>query len=162
LVELLIVIAIIAVLAGLTLSAVFRVLGSGPKAEAQYDIRQLGVAIGAFQTEFGVDYIPSYFVLREDGQYNTSNPAHQPTIKYFQKLFGKRFNYAAKRDWNNDSTITQGDIVLEGHHCLVFFLGGIPAPAGDGCYGFSTDNANPDSIATVGTGAKRRGPFFEF
>jgi prepilin-type N-terminal cleavage/methylation domain-containing protein len=53
LVELLIVIAIIAILAGLAFPAVQGALQSGKKAQARNDVHQLAAAIKAFQLEYG-------------------------------------------------------------------------------------------------------------
>lgn len=53
LIELLIVIAIIAILAGLAFPAVQGALGSGKKAQARNDVAQLTAAIKAFQLEYG-------------------------------------------------------------------------------------------------------------
>jgi prepilin-type N-terminal cleavage/methylation domain-containing protein len=53
LIELLIVIAIIAILAGLAFPAVQGALGSGKKAQARNDIAQLAAAVKSFQLEYG-------------------------------------------------------------------------------------------------------------
>lgn len=53
LIELLIVIAIIAILAGLAFPAVQGALNSGKKAQARNDVQQLAAAIKAFQLEYG-------------------------------------------------------------------------------------------------------------
>lgn len=53
LIELLIVIAIIAILAGLAFPAVQGALESGKKAQARNDVHQLAAAIKAFQLEYG-------------------------------------------------------------------------------------------------------------
>lgn len=53
LIELLIVISIIAILAGLAFPAVQGALGQGKKAQARNDVNQLAAAIKAFQLEYG-------------------------------------------------------------------------------------------------------------
>jgi prepilin-type N-terminal cleavage/methylation domain-containing protein len=161
-IELLVVIAIIAVLVGLTAAAVQKVRVRGPEVQARSEIAQLETALGSFRTEFGLDVVPSRLVLREDGRYLSSGPRaadYVKTVGLLQKLFGRNFNVNGRVDWNNDGVIERGDLVLEGHHCLVFFLGGIPtAPGGtDGCTGFSTNKAAP-----AAAGGARFGPYFEF
>src|SRR5262249_23305856 len=81
-----------------------------------------------------------------------------------KKMFGRRFNpLTTKVNWNglDAAGTTNRDWVLEGQHCLVFFLGGIPLqdPATNvwSATGFSTNNQAPAT-----PGSPRRGPFFEF
>ncbi len=52
---------------------------------------------------------------------------------------------------------------LEGHECLVFFLGGIPSTSGEGMSGFAKNPANPfiNDHPTYGT-SNRTTPLFEF
>jgi hypothetical protein len=61
-------------------------------------------------------------------------------------------------DWNNNGAV-DNPVDLEGHQCLVFFLGGIPAGTFNGqvnsTMGFSTNPANP-----AATGGERIGPFY--
>jgi prepilin-type N-terminal cleavage/methylation domain-containing protein len=164
LIELLVVMAIIAVLVSLTAAAVLKFLAKGPEIQNRTDIGQLDTALASARTEFGLtgDF-PSFLVLREDGIYDTvNNPAHRQTVKLLKKMFGNRFDVRRPRDWNADTQITQGDIVLEGHHCLVFFLGGIPTPPGttEGCTGFNSDNTQPEAASP--SGVPRRGPWFNF
>jgi len=47
---------------------------------------------------------------------------------------------------------------MQGHQCLVFFLGGLQQ--GGACYGFSSNPTNPMQAPTAGE--VRRGPFFDF
>lgn len=160
--ELLVVIAIIAVLVSLTTAAVYKAMSRGDHVLARTEIAQLETALAACRADFGVDVLPSLLVLREDGLYQANGPlrAQYPkTVALLQKLFGRNFNVAGAYDWNGNGKIDSGELVLEGQHCLVFFLGGIPtAPGGsDGCTGFSTNKANPATL-----GGTRLGPYFEF
>jgi prepilin-type N-terminal cleavage/methylation domain-containing protein len=162
LIELLVVIAIIAILTSLTAAAVMKVWGAGPEVQTRTEIGQLETALVACRADFGLDAAPSRLVLREDGKYNANGPnkADYPrTIAVLQKMFGRNFNVYGRYDWNGNGTIEPGEFVLEGQHCLVFFLGGIPtAPGGsDGCTGFNTDKTRPAS-----PGGTRFGPYFEF
>jgi prepilin-type N-terminal cleavage/methylation domain-containing protein len=167
LVELLVVIAIIAILVSLTTAGVMKLLYKGPKIKTQSEVSQFDIAIQAFENEFGVDYVPSYLVLREDNRYNLADPAEAKTVAYLQRIFGKNLNLTPGPpfpapptiDWNGNGK-NDGRLVLEGHHCLVFFLGGIPSPPGspNGVLGFSTSPLNPAQPSLPGQ--TRRGPFY--
>jgi prepilin-type N-terminal cleavage/methylation domain-containing protein len=153
LVELLAVIAIIAVLIGLTTAAVQKVRHRTLEVRARHDISQLSLAIEAAKTKYQVDYIPSYIVLREDGMYGSNKiPAiaalEVQSFAILKKIWPRLATPAtanfAGHDWNGDGTITAGDTgawVLEGDQCLVFFLGGIQR--GGVCTGFSVDKQYP-------------------
>jgi prepilin-type N-terminal cleavage/methylation domain-containing protein len=179
LIELLVVITIIAVLVALTAAAVMRVLILGPTVTARTDITQLDNGVAAFQSKYGVNYIPSRIILRKfysdylnpaTGAFNSQ--LDQDSVNYLTTVFhkgGQRFS----QKWQ-DGTSGKGGInwhsnwsgvvkapgpgeLLEGDQCLVFFLGGIPATAPNGCLGFSTDDANPDVITPGNTVS-----FYEF
>src|SRR6266436_5816867 len=66
LIELLIVIAIIAVLVGLLSAAVMKALAKGNQTRNLDEIHQMANAIAAFKEKYKVDYIPSRFILREN------------------------------------------------------------------------------------------------
>jgi len=177
LIELMIVVAIIAILIGLLLSAVMRVMGTSKVVETKSDIGQMESAIGTAKTELNVNFLPSLIILREDNQYWV-NPAasplipkqrYQQTVADLKRIFGRRINLnpnSAIIDWNGDGTPGNGDAngewVLEGHECLVFWLGGIPSAPGNtpGCLGFSRDPTNPAKGVT--SNDPRYGPYFEF
>ena len=168
LVELLVVIAIIAILVSLTTAGVMKLLSKGPKIKTQSEISQFDIAIQAFESEFGVDYIASLLVLREDNMYNPANPAEAKSVAYLQRIFGKNLDLRPSPpgpgiDWNGDGVVLpsgNSPIILEGHHCLVFFLGGIPGPptGPNGVLGFSTNPLNP--ALPSAPGQTRRGPFY--
>jgi len=164
LIELLVVIAIIAVLMGLTLAAVMKTFIKGPEALTRSEISALTTAVGSFKGQYGVTYMPSQVVLRENSlsttasvsPYNMSNQLEKDSITFLQQMFGKRLSFPI--DWNGDGAISTTPVTLTGDQCLVFFLGGIPntgTPAG--CLGFSTSPTNP--ATSVGN---RISPFFEF
>jgi len=167
LVELLIVIAIIAILVGLVATAVMRALSKGPETQARTEIGQMETALQACMTEFNLDYLPSSLILREDNAYYDAAgnplPGYQPTVTFLTKMFGKRVNLKPPMtiDWNGDTSISNQDIVMEGQHCLVFFLGGIPVPAtpsGASGSGFAADPVNPANAAAP----TRKGPYYQF
>jgi general secretion pathway protein G len=184
LVEVLVVVAIIAVLVSLTAAAVFKIYGEGDKLVARKDISDLGIAIEAFKLKMNVDYIPSRFRLREDLYgYQTGILAgdylDQESWTYLKKLFPKIQTPSAAYpnpgsvwiDWNLTGGAPDAPIDLEGHQCLVFFLGGVPRFNPNGATGFSTNPAYPAAAAFVsptgvaGTSVmtdERIGPFFQF
>lgn len=163
--ELLVVILIIAVLVSLTAAGVLKIMGQGPQLKTSSEIRQFEVAFQQFFQEYDkVNYVPSYLVLREDNNYDLKNPAEVNSLNFLKRMFGKSLNTNASPgqlviDWNGNGQF-DGRLVLEGQHCLTFFLGGIPAPSppnsANSCLGFST---NPQNPAT--SGGTRRGPFYQ-
>ncbi len=165
--ELLVVILIIALLVSLTAAGVLKIMGQGPQLRTTNDITQLALGIQQFQNETGVNYIPSYFLLREDNEWNLSNPAEANCVNYLRRVFGKNINLTPVSkggtgiDWNANGTIDSsklGPTVLEGEHCLVFFLGGIQSSSSgvNAVLGFSTNPQNPALV-----GGTRRGPFYQ-
>jgi len=184
--ELLIVMAIIAILMGLLINGVMKYLGLGPEMLARSDINGLNQAISSFNTEFGTTYIPSKIRLREEGGYNTADPLDRASVAFLTKMFGRRWDSNGKYDWNNDGTTKDPTIpanpavwILTGDQCLVFFLGGIPSRASGGvdvCLGFAKNPADPVDVyqatdtpaplaSLLGTPrnpTNRVGPFFPF
>jgi prepilin-type N-terminal cleavage/methylation domain-containing protein len=163
LVELLTVIAIIAVLIGLLLPAVNKVLDNATKAQTTSEIGQLSVALNAAKTDLmgNTTYtLPAQLLLREDNNYNMANPVEAATYYALRQAFGK-FAIAKGNniDWNGDGAI-DGPWLLYGDSALVFWLGGIPTPVATsppGCLGFSNNTTNPAM-----PGGTRRGPYYEF
>ena len=192
LVELLVVLAIIAILVALTTAGVLAIMKKGPATVATHEIGQLDTAIQNFKTAYKVDYIPSRLFLAEGlGEYTgrPNDPLAQESLAYLVRVWpqltapgGPWSQPPSSRlpgvpqfiDWNGNGKLDSG-VVLEGDQCLVFFLGGIPiqgTPAG--CAGFSTDPRDPSKVVNIPTGlpapnniypaqtANRKGPFFEF
>jgi prepilin-type N-terminal cleavage/methylation domain-containing protein len=171
LVELLVVIAIIAVLAALLLSGVMRFISQGDVVTARSEITNLEGAMAQFKQEFGVDHIPSDFVLHED-QYDTSQLDQRKAVGYLTTLFGKNLfkqpmgtpaNIVyVNVDWNSDGDRTDR-VRLTGEQCLVFFLGGIQRNSGSGfdCLGFGKTPTDP-SLNITNPATARVGPFFQF
>jgi prepilin-type N-terminal cleavage/methylation domain-containing protein len=167
LVELLIVVAIIAVLVSLIAAAIFRIYGKGDELVARNDISNLAAAVEAYKQKMGVDWLPSRFRLREDlyGYIVGIGNGDQLDVEswaYLKKLFPKiptpsaaypNAGYVAL-DWNANGTV-DGSVDLEGHQCIVFFLGGIPSYKPNDVTGFSTNPSNPAM-----TGGERTGPFY--
>jgi prepilin-type N-terminal cleavage/methylation domain-containing protein len=177
LIELLVVIAIIAVLFSLTAVAVMRVLGKGPEVMNRSDISQLATSLGEFNSKFGA-YPPSRMLLRPNASAYNTIPANTTQaeidrarleadskaflLKMFPRLMDGPWGAAnGGIDWNGDGTVNAaGDtIALEGHQCLVFFLGGQQTTAGGvpGCLGFADNPINP-----MAQGGTRIGPLYDF
>jgi general secretion pathway protein G len=163
LVELLVVIAIIGILAGIITPILIGLMKTGPRVNTTHELGQFDNAIQAFMSTYNVKYIPSQFVLCERaGDYNSS-PLDQDSKAYLLSLWPQLLNgpwgQGGFIDWNGDGQ-PSGRVVLEGHQCLVFFLGGIPLrnPVPN-CFGFASDPRNP---ANLGQATGRKGPFFEF
>jgi len=177
LLEVLVVISIIALLAGLITAAANRALVRMDEVRVRSEISQLETALEQFKLTFG-RYPPSRIVLSESGNYDPDNP-HQYSKEFLQALqYSKQYLQALfpgidlkdkdgrgkdrpGHDWDGDGALAPPNIFydLQGQECLVFFLGGIPF-TGIGPSGFSTDKTRP----TLGpTDSKSRlGPFFEF
>ena len=107
-VELLVVIAVIAILAGLILSAVQNVRNAARKTQTVNDIQQMSTAIQNFKAKYRVDYIPSQIVLCENlARYNNPIPGATPALQadsldYLTRVWphiassGARFNWSGR------------------------------------------------------------------
>src|SRR5205814_2087901 len=78
------------------------------------EINQLDEAIRQFQTQYNVDYMPSRITLND--------PNDQASNQFLRRLFS-RYDPRKTYTWNGRD---KSRVTLEGHECLVFFLGGIP------------------------------------
>jgi len=195
-VELLVVILILAVLIALLLPAINGAVRSARTTAVSAEINQLSQALASFKAKYG-DYPPSRILLREDGNYTgltgvttlvrpgdiTVGQLAQRSLaalrKYFPKVnlstSGPVFpsGSAIWYDFNGNN-VADPPYVLQGHECLVFFLGGIPLRDASGSFsmtGFAKDPVNPfkNSIPTLPNGNvnpmysnNRQVPLFEF
>ena len=170
LIELLVVISIIAILMGLLISGVMKVLDVRPKAETSARFTSINSAIGAFTSERHVAYIPAGqhnpatgatvgpFRLRNS--YPAAPAAGQPgrdsfEAQYISQLFGSRLNLD---DLGNSGLSAD----LDANQTLLFFLNGIPTtPDAQGNVAFTGFSANPQApfAAIVTTGESRLGPY---
>jgi len=195
LVELLVVMLILAILIALLLPAINAALRAGKNAAVGGEINQLAQALNAFKAKYG-DYPPSRILLAEDGDYRavTSNISlsiagtsqdinlgqlAQRSVAALRKFFpsvnfsttGALFNGNSGQwyDFNGNGQF-DAHYILQGHECLVFFLGGIPqvTAAGFGMSGFAKNPSNPFTPATPPASnpafftTNRQAPFFEF
>ena len=163
-IEIMVAVVIIAILAGLLLTALGGVQGTARVAEVKSDISKLEAGLENFKTRYGV-YPPSSISFYEDP---TQWDAKSRSI--LSRLW-PRFNFAIVRELDGQPGST-GVVNLDGAECLVFFLGGVvdldvTKPIGDplrgsGAYtGFSKDPANPLKRDTSNV-TSRDGPFYEF
>ncbi|HEY7331145.1 MAG TPA: prepilin-type N-terminal cleavage/methylation domain-containing protein [Gemmataceae bacterium] len=151
LVELIVVLLIILILVGLLGSAVFKALQKIPEVQTRTEISELEVALRAFMTDYGLsDPPPSTLFLNEQAPLSVGGAS----ASFLTRAFGKNLG---PTDWNGDNTIAPLNVtwVLQGHQCLVFYLGGPPSALGP--QGFSTNNSSPAM-----PGGKRKGPYFTF
>ena len=179
LVELLTVITIIGILAGLLTVAAFKVIKSSRNAMMKTEISQLQTALESYKQKYG-DYPPDFVNV------NATNSALQTAaqtavVRHIRKAFPRytfggttgvsaQFNYFCT-DVNNGKNdgIHFGyginPLNFDAASALVFWLGGLPTnpnaswlPAG-----FSADPANPfNYVLSNGVPGPRTDPFFQF
>ncbi len=166
LIEILVVIAIIAILASLLLVGVMPLLRKGPEVKVRNEISQFAVAMDKFHTKYGT-YPPSTLKLCSRRSDYGNAAIDQRSIAIITAMFPQLGGTAAPWvavNWGNrqgpapnlppnGTTINYTDI-LAGDQCLVFFLGGIPNGAGKTPLGFSTNPATP-----AATGGDRKKEF---
>ncbi len=164
LVELLTVIAIIGVLVSLLMAAVFKVAGKGEEVNVRSDISQLSQGITAFMTKFNLtDPPPSRLFLSSNKNDYFVTPGGPLKPGVFQDSYEYLMRVWPRLDWSGAagpirwSLVNAGPVELQGHECLVYFLGGIPtAVPTPGVLGFSNNPRNPT------TQGGERFTFFEF
>ncbi|MFO0889274.1 MAG: prepilin-type N-terminal cleavage/methylation domain-containing protein [Isosphaeraceae bacterium] len=189
LVELLVVILILAVLIALLVPTVGGALRSAKNAAVGAEINQLAQALNSFKAKYG-DYPPSRILLVENGNYGvvgsplplgpgdiSVGQLAQRSLAALRKFFpkvtlstsGPVFASGSLRWYDfNGNGVPDGPYILQGHQCLVFFLGGIPsAPTSEGISmtGFGKDPANPFTNSITGHSnysGNRQAPLFEF
>ncbi len=155
LVELMVVLLIIAILVSLVSSAVLKTLAKIPEVQTRTEISELAVALQAFMSDYNLaEPPPSLLILNEATPLAPDPRDNGRSAAFLTKVFGKNLG---PTDWNGDGSIAPPNVTwpLQGQHCLVFYLGGIPSAAGP--QGFSTNNMN-----TALPGGKRKGPYFSF
>jgi general secretion pathway protein G len=160
LIELMMVIAVIAVLIALLMPAINGARERFRIAEVRNEISQLEGAIADFKLKFGHEP-PSQVRIYEQWSGGWENDSQaRATIR---KLWPK-FNFKhAPRDYDGNGNMTDV-IALKGDQCLVFFLGGGFANGGTDSAqftGFSGNPTNPFQFSSAST-TTRIGPFFDF
>jgi prepilin-type N-terminal cleavage/methylation domain-containing protein len=190
LVELLVVILIIAILIALLLPAIMAAVGAAQNARASAEIANLQTALADFKNKYG-EYPPSRIILRNDGNYSptdatvvlagdiTYGELNLRTARAMRKFFPRATNFfntsglnGSQLNWDGSGvtnlTVASNahTVILEGHECLVFFLGGMPSLSGTtwSSIGFSKDPTNPfDTVnPSKQVSQNRTQPLFEF
>jgi prepilin-type N-terminal cleavage/methylation domain-containing protein len=195
LIELLVVILIVGILIALLVPAIAAAVRTAQDARVSAEIANLQTALADFKNKYG-DYPPSRIILRNDGNYNPTDTTQIPgapsditygalnlrTARYMTKFFNRAnffFNTAGAAgsplNWDGSGTVTgltysnANTVILQGHECLVFFLGGMPQsvsgpPATFSTIGFSRNPTNPfDTVNPNSTVSQNRSqPLFEF
>lgn len=171
LIELLVVMVVIAILAGFLLPAIGRVRRTARLNEVKTEMTRFGAAIAAFKARYGVEP-PSAIVLPNVANSMDWDPISRRRIR----AIWPQFNFAtvggipaAYFDSDGPGGAAPKDfVVLTGAECLAFFLGGMPQNGSVGgvpipgvaplLTGFSKNPRTPFAIA----GSNRDGPFYEF
>ncbi len=160
LIELLLVLAVIGILAGLLLGGVFNVFGTARITQVSAEISSLDQAIAEFKLRFGMEP-PSFVILYENGPAwptdRTMYPNEVRSRALIQRLWPD-YDFTTPHNINGDGDTTDV-ITLQSTEALVFFLGGnsVLDSANPQPLGFSTNPTNP-----FAGGGQRVGPFFAF
>lgn len=157
LVEILIVMAILAVLIALLVPAIGAVRRRVTVGAVKAEISQLESAIGQFKALYGVE--PPSRVLLCESLAGWTDPTNAWTTSRIRRVWPS-FDFSIARDLNSDGDTTD-TIELCGSEALVFFLGGMATRSSSTSAfvlnGFSKNPANPLAL-----GGNREGPFIEF
>ncbi|MEE8451349.1 MAG: prepilin-type N-terminal cleavage/methylation domain-containing protein [Thermoguttaceae bacterium] len=154
LVEMLVVIAIIGVLAGLITAAGVAALGQAKRTTIRMEISGLETALHAYKEKYG-DYPPDFFDTTKD--YGKAF-----VVRHLRKAFPKyRLSGTTRDQWDQfaDDVLNNYGLdvdYLSPSEAMVFWLGGMPDGSG-GMAGFSVDPANPFKA-----GGTRLDPLFDF
>ncbi len=186
LVEMLVVITIIGILAGLAIPAVIVARNRAKITAVSMDIKQLEMACQNYKEKFG-EYPPDFtFVGNAFLQPGVQSGAQQAVLRHLAKAF-PRYTPGLAGNCDNPATPwggfkydlvlvgilpqnpTNGDVarLLSPQTALTFWLGGVPDPNNSFLpSGFGADPAHPFSLPTAYGAApvcaNRIGPFFDF
>lgn len=184
-IELLVVMVVIALLAGLLVPAVMRAVTTANIAAQAAELQVLSQSLASFQAKYG-DYPPSRIVIAEDGDYSANNlgavmaPLATRSISYLRKFWPRLVltTNGTKPSISGGWYDVNGDhkrnrpYMLFGHECLVLFLGGVSLQGDSeawGVTGFANNPVNPFMSAAqppAGTNwpfsPNRTTPFFDF
>jgi len=168
LVELLVVMAIIAILMGLALAGINAARDAMVRAETFTDIGKMADSLEVARTDYrNIKFLPSKLILYNDiTVYKTLSGVPAADVPYVKRtgevltyMFGRRLLMSGTQvSWDGTTTLTNR-VVLSGPECLVFYLGGMPNATSNGnqCLGFSTNPTNPTQA-----GGQRMGPYYQF
>jgi prepilin-type N-terminal cleavage/methylation domain-containing protein len=156
LVELLVVLGIIALLAGLLLSAVAKFRVVGPRVQTRAEIGELHLAVESFKSTYQVPYMPTALIISNNYS-NLASPGVQDSRAYISKVWAKSLftgpppgNLPGQTNWS------QGEFRMDGNQVMLLLLGGMPPTY----QGWMNSPNNPFQVPPDGSVAK--GPFFNF
>jgi len=181
LIELVVVVAIIAILTGMLLAGVMRAKQAGIRTQIRDEVSQMTAALAQFKADMkkagsGNVNVPSYLLIKEDGSYNLANKLELDSFNFFKGCFPKcdlRGPFVSGKyiglDWSGTGK-RNGVYYLEGWQCLVFCLGGVPfidpsTGTVTGMKGFSTNPIDPTDWTNPTNPSQPRptlGPFYTF
>jgi prepilin-type N-terminal cleavage/methylation domain-containing protein len=139
LIEMIVVIGIIVLLAGLLLQVIVKVRETGPRVETKHDIAQIETAMKTFMSTYDVKYFPSAFILTSDynvGPQQSNNPIFD-SRQYYSKVWPKAFlpNPAQNPALVGKTPLPPNlpsaapnqtlNVIMDGNQTMVFLLGGI-------------------------------------
>jgi len=200
LVELLVVILIVAILVALLVPAISAAVRAANNARVSAEFTNLQTALADFKSKYG-EYPPSRIILHNNGNYDPSLTGPIPgsgagdisigdlnsrTARAMKKFFPRAGGYFSTSGSNgqpfpwdqaplNPSSFGTVDpnyyVILQGHECLAFFLGGMPSVLLNTTTsppevisvtmtGFSKDPTNPFMPQSIAP--NRTSPLFEF
>ena len=181
LVELLVVMFVQAILIALLLPAINGAVRRAKDAHVNSEINLIETGLAAFKSIKG-QYPPSKIALCESGDYSPEYwTDNAPELASFREESRRRLNAVFNRaflspipltqplavkggyyEFNGNGKLDPKPYLLTGDECLVFFLGGLPAPheGGFGTQGFAKSQTNP--FANESLDQLRDKPLFEF
>ncbi len=156
LIEMLVVIAILVILVGLTAAGVMRFYSTAIKAENRNEMLQLTQALESFKQKYGI-YPPSRILLsnRAATYADTSNALAQESLKSLIRIWPNAKFTTRDIEWTGTPSQPYSH-VLEGDQCLVFFLGGVQDHVNNQTLGFTDSPSDPILKGT------RQKPLFNF
>lgn len=152
LIEMMLVIAIIALLAAMLLPAIQSAQTTARNAAVRSEISQLEAAIANFKATYGVEPPSGITICTNETEWGL--PANAVSKTIISRIW-PNFQFGTGAVY--PTAWTAASYTLNGSECLAFFLGGIVT--GGAPQGFSKNPTTP--FAYTG-GETRQGPFFEF
>jgi prepilin-type N-terminal cleavage/methylation domain-containing protein len=157
LVEILVVIAIIAILTGLLVVTIPKVVRSSKIAATAAEIGQIGNAIGTYKAKMNVPYIPSCG-SGPNGTFHFKSTynGNEPEAIYLKQVFPQLPGCTGA---GSGTTGLPNDVYLDGNQTLIFFLTGGSVT---NLQGFSTNRTAPFTSPAANSTENRLGPFLDF
>jgi len=159
LVELLVVITIIGILAGLITAAALRARITAKNTAISVELKQLETALIAYKEKFG-EFPPDFAFVDETIYTSCSseirNAARQAVLRHIRKAFPR---CTTINNWGEfEAMASAAGITLTPQTALVFWLGGMRDSSTGKPIGFSANPANPFEIIST----SRIPPFYDF